>query len=159
MKTTLSLLGLATVLAVSGNVAAETYIPPVSQYHSGSDCKNYYRTESSRFNHEVWGIVNLGKGPHYITCPIVNTVPFDKGGTFDGIRVLAAGTGTITCTVNSHDSNMNITNSQTASKTGGGWFVIPNVTQSGTQGFYTMSCLLPQYGWLQAYQVRLRVNF
>jgi hypothetical protein len=148
-------------LAVSGNVAAETFQPPSSQYHSGSDCTNYYRTESSRFNHEVWGIVNLGKGSHFITCPIVDTEPFYQGGTFDGIRVLAAGVGTTSCTVSRHDRNGNIIQSQNASKTGGGWFTIPNLyTDSRTHGgFYTMHCLLPEKGWLQTYQVRLRVNF
>jgi hypothetical protein len=158
MKTLLALISLS-LLAISGNVAAEGFKPPTDQFHSGSDCKNYYRSDSSRFNHEVWGIVNLGKGPGNIICPIVNTEPFFAGGTTDGIRVLAAGTGTVSCTVYSHDSNMNITNSQTASKTGGGWFVIPDVIQKGKFGSYTMSCSLPQYGWLQAYQVRLRVNF
>lgn len=160
MKNLLALVGLAAV-AVVNNANAETYQPPSSQFHSGSDCKNYYREDSSKFNHEIWGIVNMSTSPRYISCPIVDTEPFFARGTFGGIRVLFSGKGTITCSVKSHNSSGNVVQSQTASKTGSGWFTIPEITQDDpyASGFYTMHCQLPSYGWLQTYQVRQRVNF
>jgi hypothetical protein len=163
METKLSLLGLA-LLAISGNVTAETFQPPTTQNHNGNECVGYYAPDITKFDHDVWGIRNISSKARFVSCPIVETEPFFNGvtgGTFGGIRVFWVGQGTITCTVASHGEQGGFYQTQTASKTGSGWFTVPEVRHdsSTVYGKYSMHCLLPPSGYLATYQARLRVNF
>lgn len=151
MKTISAIIGSA-ALAISGSAHSRLQD---FQYHAGSDCTNYYGAHATAFNHEIWGIVNMSNSPKYISCPLVDTQPYEQTvGTLNGIRVLVAGTGTFTCTLRAHDMSGNVFSSQMASRTGSGWLVVPNVGRY-VEGFFTFHCQLPAYGWLQTYRTSL----
>ncbi|MGR6035196.1 MAG: hypothetical protein ACU4EQ_10550 [Candidatus Nitrosoglobus sp.] len=144
MKTiTFILLVALGTLVLQANVSADNSVT-----YNGSYCHPYFGNQGNNFIRAYNGIVNNTDFALYISCPVVEISVDVTTGTFSPTKLYYTGTGTVTCTLNSMNSDGSIRQSQTGNLSQTGWLSIPNITTDDFYGSYSMYCLLPPRGTL-----------
>lgn len=117
------------------------------QNFQGSVCDNFYASDSGSFDHQHNGLRNTSGTGKMVHCPLTIDESVNTGGT-NWVWVRWSGTGTMSCTMLSHDVNNNVASSA-AGYGGPGWFSIPAVSDADTWGNYSLYCSLPGLATLQ----------
>lgn len=144
MKRILALTVAALALTtLAGSAAAEN-----GHAYNGSYCKSYYGSQAANLYHQHNGTRNVSTAGTYISCPVlVDEIAQTTGTTQVWVYwTAAAATDTMSCSLFSMNGSGTIRESKFASKTGTGWFAIPNLTTDDYWGSYSMYCYLPKSG-------------
>jgi hypothetical protein len=135
----LAVLALATL---TGSAAAEN-----GHAYNGSYCKPYFGNTAANFYHQYNGTYNATNSGQYVSCPVlVDEIANTTGTTQVWLYWTAsASTDAISCSLYSLNGDGTARQAQSASKTGTGWFSIPNLTSDDYWGSYSMYCYLPKF--------------
>lgn len=137
----------AALIALVGVAVAEN-----SHSYNGGYCKAFFGSDTGDLSAQGQGMFNPTLSTRLITCPVLVDEISNTTGTTKVWLHWKAGAAfpndTIRCTLMSRNGNGSPRQAKAGSRTGSGWFSIPNITSDDFWGSYTMTCQLPRMATL-----------